>query len=166
MIISYFYQLQKAFIFPTSCRIFTSLQVEHNPLTTVVWSTEVFYLSVFPPFRHKNIVADSVKDLYKIGVNDIYCSRFIHNSRHCIKEGYQDGQTWFLLLLQINILLFLLVNPLIFCSWILFSLMCPETVSKMTCSMIFPRTKVNMTCLYFPVLFFWPFLTALNFPCH
>lgn len=59
------------------------------------------------------------------------------------------------------------INPLIFCSQIPFSPSCAlKYVPRWLAPWFFPRTKVIMTCVYFPVLFFWPFLTTFNFPCH
>lgn len=63
----------------------------------ILFPSEVFYPSVFPPLLYKNIVGDSVKDLFKVEVNDIYCSALFHKSSHGVREGSQDGHIWFAL---------------------------------------------------------------------
>jgi len=48
-------------------------------------------------FRDKDIMQDSVECLARIQVDDVSCLPFVHQRSNPIREGYQVGQSQFLL---------------------------------------------------------------------
>lgn len=76
---------------PRSTLLLTSIQVEKEPLATILRAQSSKHLflptSSYPEYNYT--VEDGVKSLAEVQVNDMHCCALIHRSHHSIVEGNQ-----------------------------------------------------------------------------